>query len=195
VSTELDPRAERTRTHALKVARQLLVSEGIGAITHLRISEVGGGARRTLYRHWPDVQHLLRDVLTVTEVPHARVTGDFRSDLIAHLCSFSKALERGHLAYIICAIGERAGIDDSFEPVRKQLTDVGCAPGIAILRSAIANQTLPKFFDVHAALAELEGPILYEAVMHRRATGRSAITRNVDRFLNANTLRQKKLKG
>jgi AcrR family transcriptional regulator len=181
----MDPRAERTRTQALDAARTLLIHEGIDAVTHLRLAEASGVARRTLYRHWPDQSALLLDMLAVQEVPHAVPTGDVRNDLVDHLVAFSAALHRGHLAHVICAIGERAATHPEFEPLRAQLTEAGCAPLRRILKQAVRRKVLPGNLHQRSALAALEGPILYEAIMHRRSVTQPIIEDLVDRFLAA----------
>ena len=179
----MDPRIERTRQKALDAARRILLTEGIGAVTHLRIAESGGAGRRTLYRHWPDQTSLLLDVLAVQDVKPAARTGNLHVDLVAHLTAFSAALSRGHLAQIICAIGERSATHPEFEPLRKQITEQGCEPLRAILRAAIKDGRLPPSLDERSALAALEGPVLYESVMHRRRTTSRAIDELVERFL------------
>ena len=180
-----DPRARRTRQRALAVGRSLLVADGIDGVTHLRVAQAGGGARRTLYRHWPDARSLLRDVLAASEVPHAECTGDLPADLIAHLEALRRALVEGHLGFVVCALGERAAVDPSFEPLRAQLTEDGCAPLRALLGDAVHRGRLPDDLDVAQSLAALEGPVFYRAMVRRETMSAAALPAIIDAFLAA----------
>lgn len=182
---ELDPRARRTRQQAVDAAWSLLRLEGVDAVTHARVAEHAGLGRRTLYRHWPDPQSLLADVLADGEVPHAPVTGELRTDLVAHLTALGAALYRGGLAYVVCALGERAEHDEQFARLRSQLTDAGCAPLEAVLRAAARDGTLPADLDVTAAVALLEGPVFHLGLVRRRAVPARLVHDVVDRFLTA----------
>lgn len=152
-------------------------------MTHLRVAAAGGGGRRTLYRHWPDADTLLRDVLAASEVPTAERTGDLRVDLIAHLDALRLALTRGHLGLVVCALGERAAVDAAFEPLRSELTEAGCAPLREILLDAVATGQLPAAMDVPAAMAALEGPVFYRAMIRREDLSAAALPGLVDTLL------------
>lgn len=180
-----DPRARRSRERALAAGRALLVAHGIDAVTHLRVAAAGGGARRTLYRHWPDARALLRDVLAAGEVPVAPRTGDLRTDLVAHLDALRRALVDGHLGLVVCALGERAAVDPAFEPLRAELTEAGCAPLHAVLDGAVEHGDLPSDLDRAAAVADLEGPVFYRALVRREPVEADAVGPVVDRFLAA----------
>ncbi len=180
-----DPRVRRSRERALSVGRALLVSQGIDAVTHLRVAGAGGGARRTLYRHWPDARSLLRDVLAASEVPHAERTGDLRRDLLAHLDALRRALVDGHLRLVVCALGERAAVDPSFEPLRAELTEAGCAPLRDLLQEAVRRALLPPDLDLPAAMAALEGPVFYRALVRRETVASGVLTAVVDGVLAA----------
>ncbi len=180
-----DPRVERSRARALAAGRRLLVTEGLDAVTHLRVATAGGGGRRTLYRHWPDAAALLRDVLATGEVPHAERTGDLRTDLLAHLDALRRALVEGHLGLVVCALGERAAVDPAFAPLHAELTEAGCAPLRALLDDGVAAGRLPADLDVPAAMAALEGPVFYRALVRREPLDAAALPPVVDAVLAA----------
>ena len=180
---DVDPRVRRSRARALEVGRRLLVGEGLDAVTHLQVAEAGGGARRTLYRLWPDSRALLHDVLAAGEVPTAQRTGELRADLLAHLEALRLALTRGHLGLVICALGERAAVDPGFEPLRRELTEAGCAPLREILLDAVSRGQLPAALDVPAAMAVLDGPVFYRAMVRREDLSADALSAVVDAFL------------
>jgi AcrR family transcriptional regulator len=183
-----DPRQERTRKLGLSVARQLLLSDGIGSITHLRVAAAGGGARRTLYRHWPTSNDLLRETLAGSSATELTPTTDLRSDLVTHLAAFQVALHDGPLGYIICAIGERAAIDPTFEPLQSDLATTGCKPLRDRLRQARQDSDLPAGIDIRTAQCMLEGPVLYSAILERRRLPASAIRTVVATVLRGPTV-------
>jgi AcrR family transcriptional regulator len=179
----VDPRVDRTRTKALAVARELLVTRGIDAVTQTEVARNGGGARRTLYRHWPDATSLLKDVMTFGPVSAPVPTGNFRSDLIAHLCALRSALLDGHLSFIIGALTERAGVDPAFIPLRDDLTDAGCEHLRRLLLDARRRGEISSSLDVPAAMAALEGPVFYRCHIRHQNLSTSAIGALVDRTL------------
>jgi len=64
-----DPRFIRSREAMLVAARQLLQDEGPAAVTHQRVAQQADVGRATVYRHWNDTAGLLRDAVSVTDVP------------------------------------------------------------------------------------------------------------------------------
>src|SRR5580704_9810498 len=82
----MDPRADRSRRRALEAAQQILMTEGWEAVTHLRVAELSGLGRATVYRHWPSTSDLLRDTLEREIMAIAiRPTTDLRTDLVTSL--------------------------------------------------------------------------------------------------------------
>jgi AcrR family transcriptional regulator len=59
-----NPQVQRTHGAMLDAAHDLLRDNGPEAVTHLRVSEVSGVARATVYRHWPDRADILLDLLS-----------------------------------------------------------------------------------------------------------------------------------
>src|SRR5262245_38535522 len=63
----VDPRVERTRQAVLDAAMTLLRAEGPDAVTHVRVAEVAGAGRATVYRHGPGQGDLLHDAVAGKE--------------------------------------------------------------------------------------------------------------------------------
>jgi AcrR family transcriptional regulator len=161
----VDPRVERTRAQVLATARELFLTDGLAALTHLEVSRRSGVGRRTLYRHWPTTDDLVHDTLASANFPRGERIGDLDADLRAHLRALRRALVDGPLAFVIHALGERATIRPELRYARDRLVTEGCAPIREILRDAIADGTLPADLDVEAAAARLEGPLFYRALV------------------------------
>lgn len=64
-----DPRVARSRASILVAARSLLLDEGPAAVTHQRVAQYAGVGRATVYRHWPQSEQLLVDVMGGVDMP------------------------------------------------------------------------------------------------------------------------------
>lgn len=180
-----DPRVTRTRDRALAAGRHLLLTAGLDAVTHLQVARESGVGRRTLYRHWAEPADLLHDVLSASEVPHAPVTGDLRTDLLAHLEALRRALVDGALGFVVAVLTERATVDPAFRPLADRLADAGCAPLRDLLATAAEAGVLPVDLDRPAAAAALEGPLFYDVLVRRHAPAATDVPPLVNRFLAA----------
>src|SRR5882757_1580299 len=88
-----DPRFIRSREAMLAAACQLLQDEGPAAVTHQRIAQQADVGRATVYRHWSDAADLLKDAVSVTDVPFFRQPRlPLRPWLLAELRSFADEL-------------------------------------------------------------------------------------------------------
>ncbi len=184
-----DARFTHTHARALQAAQGLLLGDGIEAVTHLRVARASGVGRRTVYRHWPTRLELLHDTLAATEFPHPAVTGDLRTDLIAHLAALRTALVAGPLAQVISALNERAAVEPELRPLRDRLSDAGCAALREVLEAAVARDALPGRLDLEAAMAVLEGPLFYRVLIRNERPGPAILPPLVDAFLAAPPLR------
>jgi AcrR family transcriptional regulator len=178
-----DPRSERTRARAMAAAQELLLSEGMGAVTHVRLAAALGGGRRTLYRHWPDADALLRDVLAMRHIARGTRSGDLQADLLSHLLALRDALNNGPLSYVISALNERAHNDTTFDAVRVDLSAAGCEPLHTLLTTAIERGALPDTLNLELAQAELEGPLFFYVLVRNKPIPRGAVTSIVASFL------------
>jgi hypothetical protein len=87
----------------------------------------------------------------------------------------------GHLGLVVCALGERT----AFAPLHAELTEAGCASLRGLLADAVARAQLPAALDVPAALAALEGPVFYRALVRREPLAAAALPGIVDAVLAA----------
>lgn len=185
VTDQLDPRVRRTRERVLGAARDLVLADGLGALTHLELERRSGVARRTIYRHWPTVDALVYDTLTAANFPRGRRSGEIRADLMAHLEALRTALVDGPLAYLLHALGERAALDPSLAEVRRRLIDDGCAPIRDILRAGVDCGDLRADLDIETAAGDLEGPLFYRRLVRDEPIDPVQVERLVDRFVES----------
>lgn len=141
--------------------------------------------RRTLYRHWPDQDALLHDVLAGADYPVTERTGDLRADLAAHLEALRRALVDGPLRYVVLALNERAAVRPDLRELRDRLTARGCAPLRDLLTDAVADGRLPEGLDLEWAVSAVEGPLFYRSLVAGEAVPADAVAPVVEAFLVA----------
>jgi len=174
----------------LDAARRLLVDEGPEAVTPLRISEMTGVARTTIYRHWPDREQLLLETLAAEEPDHpSSRTGNLREDLITFLEHVARRIGRRPMAPLLAAMAERAQRDPETASLQRDRLEHRMEPLREILEAGIETGELPGNLDVGATVARLAGPLFYQRLIARGAAGRELITSLVDTFLAAPTAR------
>ena len=117
-----DPQVERTRNAVLNAARDLLFTEGPGAVTHQRVARASRVGRATLYRHWPERDNLLIDVLSSMAVPPlvAVKAGPAIEQLREDMRAVRAALW-GELGTIFATLIERAEWDTRLQPVKQKV--------------------------------------------------------------------------
>ena len=183
-SPRLDPRADRSRTTALEVARAILVEEGWDALTHLRLAERSGLHRATIYRHWPTTLALLRDVLArETALAEITPTGDLRRDLIAALTLIQHELEDRELGRVITALIDRAEWNPQINEIKVTMAREGSAMIAGLLRTAAKGGQLRRKLDPAVGVAQLLGPLLHRRLLVDEPITAGFIRTVVDDFL------------
>ena len=106
------PRVERTRSHILAVARELLPEVGPAGLTYSLLAERAGVTRQTLYRHWPARAALLVDlILTGNSSGYPEPGSDPRAVATAWLTSLRGGLEDGAARTAVLAVTAQADVD------------------------------------------------------------------------------------
>ena len=75
--------ANDTTATVLTAALELLLSEGVGALTAQRLHQVTGVSRSTIYRHWPTPNDVLASLIDVAPSPRRERSHAIRSALNA----------------------------------------------------------------------------------------------------------------
>jgi len=118
-----DPRVERTRAAVIDAARELLMTDGPGAITHASVATAAGVSRTTVYSHWPTRSDLLR--ATIDSIRHDKpqvgdLTGSLRHDLGVLFGPLVRDLSDEQRAPMIANMMERALHDPEVIAVRDE---------------------------------------------------------------------------
>ncbi|MBO0610735.1 TetR/AcrR family transcriptional regulator [Myceligenerans salitolerans] len=174
-----DPRILRTRRDVIDATTDLFRTEGWSGVTHAEVARRAGYSKATVYAHWPTRLDLIEASVgqICSASQHPEPTGDLRADLIAELTGLAAALTEGQLARIFGGIMERAGSDPGVDEVRRQLVAEGSGPMAAILAAHLPAEA------VDAALALLNGAVLFRIAFQARPADAAFITDLVDRVL------------
>jgi len=183
-STE-NPRTTRMRDAVLNAVVELIVTEGAGAVTALRVAEQACVARSTIYQHWPTSTALVRDAIDRVITPNAQVpiTGDVEVDLRAALSALRERLERRPFRVWIATLLDHAKGDPKFAETQVRFVTGVLRPLRDVLAAAVERGDLVADLDLDTAAARLAAPVLSEHVMFRRPASDAEIGTAVAAFL------------
>ncbi|MEV6634730.1 TetR/AcrR family transcriptional regulator [Actinoplanes sp. NPDC051470] len=168
MSYSTDPRAARSREAILVAARELLVGEGPGAVTHQRVAQQAGVGRATVYRHWTRPEELLLDVMSGADLPFFKEPGDpVRPWLRGQLRAMADELVVPPVAAVALTLMQAAIWDPQIAErrdasVRTINERLGAAVAVAVSRGELET-------DAHdqELTSTLIGPIVYHTAMQR----------------------------
>jgi AcrR family transcriptional regulator len=180
----ISPRVERTRRHALRAGREILLNEGWDSLSQTRVAEVAGIGRATVYRHWPDRISLLQDICAAEATrAHIVPTGDLRDDLCAELRNLRREFVHGGFDKVVVALTDRCFWEPELLPVKRTAVEHGTATLRQILTDAMARSELAADLDVDEAIGALAGPLMYRHLFAGGKASNTAIARSVQDFL------------
>jgi AcrR family transcriptional regulator len=181
VSYSTDPRAARSREAILVAARELLASEGPGAVTHQRVSQEAGVGRATVYRHWPRSEQLLLDVMESADLPLFKdPETPVRPWLHRQLRQMADELMPPAVAGLSLAMMQSALWDAEMARRRDESTKTIEERIHAAIRSAVAGQELETDAEPADLVSILVGPIVYRTAMQRDVVPDGLIDRLLD---------------
>lgn len=187
MAVRVDPRADRSRTTALEVARNILVEEGWDALTHARLAERSGLHRATLYRHWPTPTAILHDLLDEqVAIAQITATGDLRADLVTALTTIQRELTRRDFGRVLTALIDRGEWDADLHRIKVTITKAGVSPIAQLLATGIEQGHLSPGINPATGAALLVGPLLYRRLLSGERITRRFVEDVVDSFLAAN---------
>ena len=183
-STE-NPRTTRMRDAVLTAVVELIVTEGAGAVTALRVAEQACVARSTIYQHWPTSAALVRDAIDRIIVPNAQVpiTGEVEIDLRAALSALRDRIEHRPFRIWIATLLDHASGDPEFAEAQVQFVTGVLRPLQDVVADAVQRGDLDTDLDLDTATTRLAAPVLTQHVMFRRPASDNEIDTAVNAFL------------
>jgi AcrR family transcriptional regulator len=165
------PRSEKASRAILGAAADLLLENGLAAVSMDAVAARAGVSKATIYRWWPTKETLALDALyhEWAAVPPPRDTGSLRSDLLSQLRPWVRLAGQRPYGRAIAALVTEAQTDPEFareyrarfvEPRRDQVR--------TILRRAIDRGEIPASTKIEVAVDLLYGPV-YHRLLHGHA--------------------------
>ncbi|ROO60654.1 TetR family transcriptional regulator [Micromonospora sp. Llam0] len=165
----------------LTAARQLLIGEGPGAITHQRVAQEAGVGRATVYRHWPRPEQLLLDVMSGGDLPLFKdPPTPVRPWLHQQLRQMADELAAPAVAALSLTLMQSAVWDAEIAQRRDASVRTITERLDVAVRSAAATGELETDACADDLTSMLIGPIVYRATMQMRAVTDELIDRAID---------------
>ena len=163
--------AADTRETVLRAALDLLLADGVGALTPQRLHEESGVARSTLYRHWPTPDDVVDDLLLVAaQTEHPVPTGDVVPDLEAALDALLWRLRHRPVAPFLAALMSGPPDDAALVARRARYVETLLEPFHAALRAATPPVPAAERDELVGLVA---GPVLTAWLAHGRPPTRA----------------------
>jgi AcrR family transcriptional regulator len=181
VSYSTDPRAARSREAMLVAARELLVGEGPGAITHQRVAQQAGVGRATVYRHWPRPEQLLLEVMSGADLPFFKdPETPVRPWLHRQLRQMADELAVPAVAAVTLTLMQSALWDPKIAHQRDESLKTVIERIYAAVRSAVASGEVETDVGPADLSVMLVGPIVYRTTNQMGAVSDDLIDRLID---------------
>jgi AcrR family transcriptional regulator len=176
------PRSEKARLAILESAAELLLAQGLSAVSMDAVAERAGVSKATIYRWWPTKETLALDALYnewSAARPRARDTGTLRGDLMSLMRPWARLAGSRPYGRVIAALITEARTDPAFaEEYRTRFLEPRRDQARAIFRRAIERGEIPADTKVEVALDVLWGP-LYHRLLHGHAPLNERFVRDV----------------
>ena len=181
-----NPRTIQVRQIILDAAIDLLIKEGAGALTAVRIAEKTGVARTTIYRHWTDNTALLLDAIDKLISPHVptSLSENLEEDLSATLTNLKMRMTKRPFRIVFAALLDHANRNRDAVGAQRRFVSGVLQPLQDVLANAKGRGVLPSTVDVETASAQLAGPLFIQHVMLRTAISDRLIAQTIERFLD-----------
>jgi AcrR family transcriptional regulator len=173
-----DARVSRTRADVARAALEVLTTDGSDAVTHVRVAEIAGYSKTTLYTHWPArIDLIAMAIESLGDMPHHDRTGVLRDDLIGELKVFRAGVLDMRLDRVLSGMAEWASVEQMARIRQKVNTD----------GQHQMYEMLGELFDgpaLDAAVSMLTGVVACPAIMFGTVPDDAVIEAAVDVVLN-----------
>jgi AcrR family transcriptional regulator len=175
------PRSEKAHHAILQAAAELLLEQGLTAVSMDAVAARAGVSKATIYRWWPTKETLALDALYQewADLPPAQDTGSLRGDLLTLLRPWARLASRRPYGRAIASLVTEAQTDPAFaHQYRERFVQPRRDQGRAILRRAITRGEIPPQTNIEVTLDLLYGPI-YHRLLHGHAPLNDRFVRDV----------------
>ncbi len=171
------PRSEAARLAILEAAGELLLANGLEAVSMDAVAERAGVSKATIYRWWPTKQTLALEALyhewdTIRSAPPD--AGSLRGDLLALLRPWIRRVRERPYGRVVASLVTEVHTDAEFaREYQARFVEPRRAPARWVLERAIDRGELPPGTDIELALDLIYGPIFHRLLhVHAPLTDR-----------------------
>lgn len=166
------PRSEKARKAILDAAAELLLAQGLEAVSMDAVADRAGVSKATIYRWWPTKETLALEALYQewdTTRPSPPDKGSLRGDLLALLLPWIRRVRARPYGRVVAALITEAQTDPEFATeYHARFVERRREPARALFKRAIERREIPADTNVELALDLLYGP-LYHRLLHGHA--------------------------
>ena len=160
------PRSETAHKAVLAAAAELLLGQGLHAVSMDAVAERAGVSKATIYRWWPKKEILALDML-FTEwaavTPEQYESGLLRSDLVALLSAWTRLSSGRPYGRVVAALLAEARTDPAFSSeYQRRILEPRRDQARLIFAEAVARGEIPGETKVEVAI-----DLLYGSLDHR----------------------------
>jgi AcrR family transcriptional regulator len=182
------PRSQQAHRAILTAAGELLLAQGLSAVSMDAVAERAGVSKATIYRWWPTKETLALDALYTEWAaarPSPRDTGSLRGDLLSLLRPWAKLAGSRPYGRVVAALLAEANSDPVFATeYRHRVLEPRREQARAIVDRAVERGEIPSNTKIDVALDLLFGA-LYHRLLHGHAPLNDRFVRDVvDMALN-----------
>jgi AcrR family transcriptional regulator len=177
------PRSEKAQKAILAAAIELLLEQGLHAVSMDAVAGRAGVSKATIYRWWPSKELLALDALAtewqVTAPDATRDTGSLRGDLLARLRPWLRQLRDKPYGRVVAGLVATAQADAEFaELYLERFVRPRRDAMRPVLLRAIDRGEISRTVDLEVALDLIYGPI-YHRMLHGHAPLDERFARNL----------------
>ncbi len=182
-----DPRVVRSRQAVLDAATELLLADGLEAVTVEAVLGRSRVARSTLYRHWPGRAELLVDVFRrlVPPAGEAPPPGPLRQRLETVALGVAREFRDTESAPMIVNLLNAAHFDPDLSGFCDQFTREKRAPLVSVLAAARSAGELRDDVTDDDVVTLLIGPMVMRTVVMREVVEDEWVRRHAERVHRA----------
>lgn len=184
----VDPRIQRTCALLERTAADLVLEGGPAAVGVDAVARRARVARSTVYRHFPLREDLLAAAVDVLLPPLDAVVpgGSTRQRMHVVAARFAEHLATPSArAALPAVLAVAAG---SNPRPQRRFVQGHRGPLLKVLRDGIEAGELAASTDVETGVAELLGPLLFQALLQASASSPATVAEIVDSFMRAHAV-------
>jgi AcrR family transcriptional regulator len=160
-------RSARAREAILDAAREQVLEEGYGGLSHSSVAKRAGVDRATVYRRWPDRARLAMDAILELAEHQVPVpdTGNLQADLRTLAQEIADTLNDPRNVRLFLALAAAAAENESLRNVASEFWQTRFQAAALPIIHATERGDLPASVDAVATLEQLIAPLYFRALM------------------------------